>query len=65
MFLAAGKLENNRIDWIGDSGLEDGIEGNLDLSKGIYDAGDLVKFGFPMGFTATVSPTPFSSKEST
>ena len=45
---------DNRIAWRGDSGLEDGIEANLDLSKGMYDAGDLVKFGFPMAFTATV-----------
>lgn len=45
---------NNRIAWRGDSGLEDGREGRLDLSKGMYDAGDLVKFGFPMAFTATV-----------
>lgn len=26
----------------------------MDLSKGMYDAGDLIKFGFPMAFTATV-----------
>lgn len=34
--------------------MEDGSERNLDLSKGMYDAGDLVKFGFPMAFTATM-----------
>lgn len=51
---AAGKVENNRVSWRGDSGLRDGREENLDLSKGLYDAGDLVKFGFPMAFTATV-----------
>lgn len=45
---------NNRIVWRGDSGLLDGIEMNLDLSKGMYDAGDLMKFGFPMAFTATM-----------
>ncbi|KAK2974581.1 hypothetical protein RJ640_016922 [Escallonia rubra] len=50
----SGKLVNNKIAWRGDSGLQDGKEENLDLSKGIYDAGDLVKFGFPMAFTATV-----------
>ncbi|GMP31941.1 hypothetical protein CsSME_00005936 [Camellia sinensis var. sinensis] len=50
----SGKLVNNRIAWRGDSGLEDGREVNLDLSKGMYDAGDLIKFGFPMAFTATV-----------
>ncbi|CAI8609039.1 unnamed protein product [Vicia faba] len=50
----SGKVENNRVWWRGDSGLRDGKEENLDLSKGLYDAGDLVKFGFPMAFTATV-----------
>lgn len=52
--LAAGRLENNHIEWRGDSGLQDGKEEHLDLSKGLYDAGDLIKFGFPMAFTATV-----------
>ncbi|KAK6150697.1 hypothetical protein DH2020_015629 [Rehmannia glutinosa] len=42
------------ISWRGDSGLGDGREENLDLSKGVYDAGDLIKFGFPMAFTATI-----------
>ncbi|KAG6775713.1 hypothetical protein POTOM_019203 [Populus tomentosa] len=42
-----GKLVNNRIVWRGDSGLLDGIEMNLDLSKGMYDGGDIMKFGFP------------------
>ncbi|KAK6939351.1 Glycoside hydrolase family 9 [Dillenia turbinata] len=50
----AGKLENNKIEWRGDSALDDGKEANLDLSKGMYDAGDHIKFGFPMAFTATV-----------
>uniref|UniRef100_A0A7N0T0X6 Endoglucanase n=1 Tax=Kalanchoe fedtschenkoi TaxID=63787 RepID=A0A7N0T0X6_KALFE len=50
----SGKLEDNRIPWRGDSGLEDGMEVGLDLSKGMYDAGDLMKFGFPMAFTATI-----------
>ena len=44
----------NRVGWRGDSGLRDGSEVGLDLSKGMYDAGDLMKFGFPMAFTATV-----------
>lgn len=51
---AAGELVDNKISWRGDSGLQDGSEENLDLSKGLYDAGDLIKFGFPMAFTATV-----------
>lgn len=50
----SGKLENNKISWRGDSGLQDGSEEKLDLSKGMYDAGDHMKFGFPMAFTATV-----------
>ncbi|XP_024032880.1 endoglucanase 24 [Morus notabilis] len=50
----SGKLVDNRIWWRGDSGLQDGIDQNLDLSKGMYDAGDLVKFGFPLAFTATI-----------
>ncbi|XVF15894.1 hypothetical protein REPUB_Repub09cG0195800 [Reevesia pubescens] len=50
----SGKLVDNRISWRGDSGLQDGSEANLDLSKGMYDAGDAMKFGFPMAFTATV-----------
>ncbi|CAM8951130.1 unnamed protein product [Rhodiola kirilowii] len=50
----SGKLVNRRISWRGDSGLKDGLEDKLDLSRGMYDAGDLIKFGFPMAFTATV-----------
>lgn len=45
---------NNRVPWRGDSGLRDGSAEGLDLSKGMYDSGDLIKFGFPMAFTATV-----------
>lgn len=52
--LAAGKLSDDKIAWRGDSGLLDGSEEGLDLSKGFYDAGDSMKFGFPMAFTATV-----------
>lgn len=52
--VVAGKLENKRVWWRGDSGLRDGSEENLDLSKGMYDAGDHMKFGFPLAFTATV-----------
>ncbi|XP_027183784.1 endoglucanase 24-like [Coffea eugenioides] len=50
----SGKLVDNKIAWRGDSGLQDGREENLDLSKGMYDAGDDMKFGFPMAFTATM-----------
>lgn len=47
-------MANNKIKWRGDSGLKDGSEVKLDLSKGMYDSGDHMKFGFPMAFTATV-----------
>ncbi|XAR64188.1 Cellulase [Bertholletia excelsa] len=50
----SGKLVNNKISWRGNSALKDGSEEHLDLSKGMYDAGDHMKFGFPMAFTATV-----------
>ncbi|KAK1304889.1 Endoglucanase 24 [Acorus calamus] len=50
----SGKLVNNKISWRGDSALKDGSQAHVDLSKGMYDAGDHVKFGLPMAFTATV-----------
>uniref|UniRef100_A0A0D9WU55 Endoglucanase n=1 Tax=Leersia perrieri TaxID=77586 RepID=A0A0D9WU55_9ORYZ len=50
----SGKLVNNTIHWRGDSATEDGKEEGVDLSKGMYDAGDHMKFGFPMAFTATM-----------
>ncbi|EOA40150.1 hypothetical protein CARUB_v10008868mg [Capsella rubella] len=50
----SGKLENNKISWRGDSGLKDGSDASIDLSKGLYDAGDHMKFGFPMAFTTSV-----------
>lgn len=50
----SGKLVDNDVSWRGDSALKDGSVANLDLSKGMYDAGDHIKFGFPMAFTATV-----------
>ncbi|KAK8407660.1 hypothetical protein O3P69_002307 [Scylla paramamosain] len=43
-----------RITWRGDSALDDGRDVGLDLTGGYYDAGDHVKFGFPMAFTATM-----------
>lgn len=50
----SGKLVDNKIPWRGDSALKDGSQEKLDLTKGMYDAGDNMKFGFPMAFTATV-----------
>ena len=51
----SGKLpENNRIAWRGDSALGDRGNGGEDLTGGWYDAGDFVKFGFPMAFSTTL-----------
>ncbi len=50
----SGELPSwNRIDWRGDSALGDGSDVGIDLTGGWYDAGDHVKFGFPMAFTVT------------
>jgi hypothetical protein len=43
----------NRVNWRGPSALNDGSDNGTDLTGGWYDAGDHVKFGFPMAFTAT------------
>ena len=51
----SGKLPNwNRINWRGDSALDDGSDVGIDLSGGWYDAGDHVKFNFPMAYSTTV-----------
>ncbi|HEY1013980.1 MAG TPA: glycoside hydrolase family 9 protein [Herpetosiphonaceae bacterium] len=44
----------NRVGWRGDSVLADGADVGLDLSGGWFDAGDHVKFGFPMAASATM-----------
>ncbi|MEM9553289.1 MAG: glycoside hydrolase family 9 protein [Acidobacteriota bacterium] len=44
----------NRVEWRGDSALSDGADQGIDLTGGWYDAGDHVKFGFPMAATATL-----------
>ncbi|XP_070534191.1 endoglucanase 4-like [Ptychodera flava] len=47
--------EGKRIPWRSDSATEDrGKNRNEDLTGGWYDAGDHVKFGLPMAFSATV-----------
>nr|KAG5691509.1 hypothetical protein BaRGS_017722 [Batillaria attramentaria] len=51
----SGKLPaNNRICWRGDSGLSDHGAHGEDLTGGWYDAGDNVKFNFPMAWSTTV-----------
>ncbi len=44
----------NRVEWRGDSGLNDGADNGVDLTGGWYDAGDHVKFGFPMAASTTM-----------
>lgn len=43
----------NRVSWRGDATRNDGKAEGVDLSGGFYDAGDHVKFGFPMAFAMT------------
>ncbi|ONK66204.1 uncharacterized protein A4U43_C06F5310 [Asparagus officinalis] len=51
----SGKLPHNqRLTWRRDSALHDGAQDGVDLTGGYYDAGDNIKFGFPMAFTATL-----------
>ena len=50
----AGELpEWNRIPWRGDAVTKDGADVGLDLNGGWFDAGDHVKFGFPMAASVT------------
>lgn len=44
----------NRLDWKGPSALQDGKDAGVDLTGGWYDAGDNVKFNFPMAGSATL-----------
>ncbi|CAH1434147.1 unnamed protein product [Lactuca virosa] len=51
----SGKLPpNQRMTWRKNSGLSDGAAMKVDLVGGYYDAGDNIKFGFPMAFTTTM-----------
>jgi len=51
----SGRLPNwNRFQWRGTSALNDGADVGKDLTGGWYDAGDHVKFGFPMAASATL-----------
>ncbi|PIN07647.1 Cellulase [Handroanthus impetiginosus] len=45
---------DQRLTWRGHSGLGDGWMVSADLTGGYYDAGDNVKFNFPMAFTTTM-----------
>ncbi|GAA0186216.1 hypothetical protein LIER_33504 [Lithospermum erythrorhizon] len=45
---------DQRISWRDHSGLGDGWMVSTDLTGGYYDAGDNIKFGFPMAFTTTM-----------
>ncbi|MCR9252474.1 MAG: glycoside hydrolase family 9 protein [bacterium] len=45
--------EWNRVSWRGDAFVEDGQDLGIDLNGGWFDAGDHVKFGFPMAATTT------------
>ncbi|MEJ6951308.1 glycoside hydrolase family 9 protein [Natronospora cellulosivora (SeqCode)] len=55
-FQRAGELPQDEIrnNWRGDSVLNDGADVGLDLSKGWFDAGDHMKFNFPMAYTVTM-----------
>jgi hypothetical protein len=46
--------ENGPVDWRGDSALNDGKDVGVDLTGGYWDAGDHVKFGFPMAGSMTL-----------
>ncbi|KAL7000904.1 Esterase/lipase/thioesterase [Sarracenia purpurea var. burkii] len=51
----SGRLPpDQRVRWRRDSALHDGATAGVDLTGGYYDAGDNIKFGFPMAFTATL-----------
>lgn len=51
----SGKLPpTQRMTWRKDSGLQDGFQIGVDLVGGYYDAGDNVKFNFPMAFSTTM-----------
>lgn len=45
--------ENNRITWRGDAAFLDGQDVGVDLNGGWFDAGDHVKFNFPMAYSVT------------
>eukprot|EP01133_Synstelium_polycarpum_P015025 gene15025-17772_t len=57
----AGRLEDNEVPWRGNAALKDASPGSVpdangdgDLSKGYFDAGDHVKFALPMAASMTM-----------
>src|SRR5262245_10427767 len=44
----------NRVSWRGNSAMTDGSDQNVNLTGGWFDAGDHVKFGFPMASSTTM-----------
>lgn len=51
----AGQLSSdNRVTWRANSATNDGSDVGHNLTGGWYDAGDHVKFNFPMAFSATM-----------
>jgi hypothetical protein len=44
----------NRVSWRGNSAMADGADHGIDLTGGWFDAGDHVKFGFPMASSTTL-----------
>ncbi|KYR00625.1 cellulase [Tieghemostelium lacteum] len=67
----AGRLPDNDIPWRGNSVLNDSSPGSAkdangdgNLSKGYFDAGDHVKFALPMAYTITMLAWSFIQFES-
>ncbi|CAL5006588.1 unnamed protein product [Urochloa decumbens] len=51
----SGRLPaNQRVTWRGNSAVYDGQAEGVNLTGGYYDAGDNVKFGFPMAFSVSL-----------
>lgn len=46
--------DDSRTNWRGDSGMSDGADNGVDLTGGLYDAGDNVKFNLPMAYTSAM-----------
>ncbi|HLF27348.1 MAG TPA: glycoside hydrolase family 9 protein [Anaerolineae bacterium] len=52
--IAGAKPSWSRVEWRGDAMMTDGQDVGRDLTGGWFDAGDHVKFGFPMASSATM-----------